>query len=468
METLKDISKNFNELDNIKLGILNIIMDTTKECVVVVDSDGIIAMMSKAYKEFINCDNPEGKYVDDVIENTKLPEILNSGHTEYGEIQQIGNKKVIAMRVPIKYDGKVIGAIGKMIFRDIEELNLLNNKLNRVQQEVEFYKRELGKERKEKYSFDNIIAISIKSLEAKRICTLLSKTDSTVLLIGESGTGKEIHACAIHNSSKRALGPLVKINCGAIPPSLIETELFGYDEGAFTGAKKGGKKGKFELANGGTIFLDEIGDMAIDMQVRLLRVIQEKEIERVGGSSVKKIDIRIIAATNKNLEEAVKLGKFREDLYYRLNVMKVELPPLRERKEDIEPLSDRLRIKVANRLGIYVEGISKDAINCLYNYNWPGNVRELENIIERSIILLDSNNIIIEPKNLPEGFSLNKIKHDFNEEKSLKNIIEDVEKDVIKACLNRNNWNKNKASKILGISRANLYKKIDAYMLEDV
>ncbi|ACD51974.1 sigma-54-dependent Fis family transcriptional regulator [Clostridium botulinum] len=460
-ENISNLSYNTLNLD-----ILNIIIDTTKECVVVVNKDGIITMMSNCYKEFIKCNNPEGRHVEEIIQNTRLPQILETGKTEYGEMQLINNKEVIAMRVPIKFNETIIGAIGKIIFKDIEELNLLNKKLNRLKKEVEFYKNELGKERNAKYSFDNIIGISKKALEVKRICKLLGKTDSTVLIIGESGTGKELHTCAIHNSSKRALNPLVKINCGAIPQGLIESELFGYDEGAFTGAKKGGKIGKFELANRGTVFLDEIGEMPMDMQVRLLRVIQEKEVERIGGNTVKKIDIRIIAATNIDLEDAVKKGKFRKDLYYRLNVMKVEIPPLRDRKEDIELLSDSLRVKVANKLGIYVEGISKKAIYFLQNYNWPGNIRELENVIERAINLLDSDSIIIEPRHLPEYMVNNKSKIIFHEERTLNDIIQGVEKKEIERCLNKTNWNKNKTSQILGISRANLYKKIQQYNLE--
>ncbi|WP_411167562.1 sigma 54-interacting transcriptional regulator [Clostridium sp. MB05] len=461
-ENLIGITSNVLSLD-----ILNTIMDTTKECVVVVDKDGIITMMSKCYKEFLGYDNPEGKYVEDIIDNTRLPKILKSGNIEYGDVQLIKNKEVIAMRVPIKTNGDITGAIGKIMFKDIEELILLNNKLNRLKNEVEFYKSELGKERSEKYSFDNIIGISKKAIEVKRICKLLGNTDSTVLIVGESGTGKELHSCAIHNSSKRSLGPLVKINCGAIPTNLIESELFGYDDGAFTGAKRGGKIGKFEMADGGTIFLDEIGEMPMDMQVRLLRVIQEKEVERIGGNTVKKIDIRIIAATNIDLEEAVKQGKFRKDLYYRLNVMKVEIHPLRERKEDIEILADSLRVKVANRLGIYVEGISKKAIKILQNYNWPGNIRELENVIERAINLLDSESIIIEPKHLPQEIINNKLKNSFKEERTLSDIIDQVEKRAIERCLKETKWNKNKTAKLLGISRASLYKKIEKYNIEE-
>lgn len=456
-----DLLNTYSSLD-----ILNTIMDTTRECVVVVNKDGIITMMSKCYKDFLGCENPEGRYVEEIIENTRLSIILESGNIEYGDVQTIKGKKVVAMRVPIKNKSTIVGAIGKIMFKDIEELTLLNNKVSTLKNEVEFFKNELGKERISKYSFDNIIGISKKALEVKRICKLLARTDSTVLIVGESGTGKELHASAIHNASKRSLGPFIKINCGAIPHNLIESELFGYDEGAFTGAKKGGKKGKFELANGGTIFLDEIGEMPIDMQVRLLRVIQEKEVERVGGSSLKQIDIRIIAATNINLEEAVQQGRFRMDLYYRLNVMKVEIPPLRERKDDIELLADSLRVKVANKLGVYVEGITKKTIEILKNYNWPGNVRELENVIERAINLLDSEGLIIEPKHLPKAIVKSKYKNTFNEERKLSEIVEGVEKRVITRTLQENNWNKNKTAQLLGISRANLYKKIEKYNIE--
>lgn len=244
---------------------------------------------------------------------------------------------------------------------------------------------------------------------------------------------------------------------------MLESELFGYEDGAFTGAKKGGKKGKFELANGGTIFLDEIGDMPMCMQVKLLRVIQEREVEKVGGNILKKIDVRIIAATNKNLEKLVEKNKFREDLYYRLNVIRINVPSLRERKEDILLISDFLVKKVSDRLGICIKGISKEAKEYLCNYNWPGNIRELENVIERSANLLDSD-FVIKPKHLPKEILKGYIvKAPTKENKYLKDIISEVEKEVICNCLEKNNGNKNKTSKILGISRASLYKKISEY-----
>jgi len=450
------------------IDILNTIMNTLNECIVLVNEMGVITMMSKAYKEFLGCSNPEGKDVRDVIENTKLYEVIKNGNVKIGDIQEINGNKMIAVRVPIKEGNKIIGAVGKVIFKDIGDFYTLSRKLNNLEREIAIYKNELGKERKAKYSIENIIGRSSKIQEVKSIALKVAKTDSNVLITGESGTGKELFAHGIHNASGRYLGPFIEINCAAIPSELFEAELFGYEEGAFTGAKKGGKKGKFELANGGTIFLDEIGDMPMHMQVKLLKVIQDREIERIGGNIIKEIDVRIIAATNRNLENHVKQGKFREDLYYRLNVMRITLPPLRDRKEDISLLANNLRIKIASKLGIYVEGISKEAMTCITKYDWPGNVRELENVIERAIDLLDSD-LIIKTNHLPERltkYKLNKYINYNNDGKYLKDIISEVEKHVILNILNKNNWNKNKTANILGISRAGLYKKIEEYKLK--
>lgn len=456
-------------IDNeIYIDILNTIINALNECLVLVDENGIITMMSKAYKEFLGCSAPEGKDVRDIIENTRLHEIIKNGKAEIGDIQKIRGNKMIAMRVPIKEGDKIIGAVGKVIFKDIGGFHALSKKLNNLEREIQVYKNELGKERKAKYSIENITGNSAKIQEVKSMALKVAKTDSNVLITGETGTGKELFAHGIHNASSRYLGPFVEINCAAIPSELFESELFGYEEGAFTGAKKGGKKGKFELADGGTIFLDEIGDMPMYMQVKLLKVIQDRKIERVGGNTIKKINVRIIAATNRKLEDSVKEGTFREDLYYRLNVMRINLPPLRERKEDIPLLANSLRIKIASQLGIYVEGISNEAVNCLMSYNWPGNVRELENIIERAVDLLDSD-LVIKVDHLPERLTGSKFKNYKNygdTGDSLKDIVSEVEKHVIGKCLNRNHWNKNRTAGILGISRAALYKKIREYNLK--
>lgn len=465
MEDIKDHL--YDGKNDIYMDVLNTVLDSVNEWVVVVDKDAKITMMSRAYKEFFGDHSPEGKHVTEVIENTRMHEVVKSGNTMIGDVQYVGLNRMIAMRVPIKKNGVVIGAVGKVMFKDVNDYYSLGKQLTKLERELEYYKNELEGERAAKYFFSDIIGDSEENAKVKGIAMRAAKTGSNVLIIGESGTGKELLAHAIHNASPRRKGPFVKINCAAIPEELIESELFGYEEGAFTGAKKNGKKGKFELANQGTILLDEIGDMPLSSQGKLLRVIQEREIEKLGGNVVKEIDVRVISSTNKNLKKAIEERKFREDLYYRLNVIGINVPPLRKRKEDIEDLANILKGKVADKLGIYVEGISKEAMKRLKEYDWPGNIRELENAIERSINMLDSD-IYIEEKHLPEKLIKKKnqyIRDDKRE--TLKDIIAEVEKEVINDCLKKVNWNKNKAAKILGISRVGLYKKIEYYNLVD-
>ncbi|MCT4621248.1 MAG: sigma 54-interacting transcriptional regulator [Marinisporobacter sp.] len=462
----RKMSKEMDQ-DKVYIEILNTILDTANEWVTVVDEEGIITMMSKAYKKFLNIQDPEGRHVTEVVENTRLHVVLETGVMEIGEIQEIKNKRMISMRIPIKKDGEIIGAVGKVMFKDIRDFQMLGKKISKLEKELAYYKSELNKERTAKYSFQDLVGESPSMSVVKDMAMKVAKTSSNVLITGESGTGKELFAHSIHNASNRYLGPFVKINCAAIPAELLESELFGYEDGAFTGAKKGGKEGKFELANGGTILLDEIGDMPMTMQAKLLRVLQEKEVERLGGNVIRKIDVRIISSTNKDLESLVEKGKFREDLFYRLNVMAIKIPPLRERKEDIEALSNELKMKLSNRLDIYVEGISQKSIEILKKYDWPGNVRELENVIERAINLLDSD-LIIKSKHLPKRLTKNSQKIYPTEKKSLKGIIEEMEKDMITASLKANDGNKYQTAKSLGISRVGLYKKLKRYGIEDI
>jgi len=459
------IMSNKLEEDEIYINIVNTLLNTFNEWMVVVDEDAKIVMMSKGYKEFIGDMHPEGKHVRDVIENTRMDIILQTGEKEFGDIQRIGENKMIAMRMPLLKEGKIYGAIGKVVLKDISELDFLNKKLNVLEKEVEYYKSELGKERTAKYSFDNIAGISSKINDVKRIAQRATKTNSNVLITGESGTGKELFAHAIHSDSERRLGPFVKINCAAIPAELLESELFGYEEGAFTGARKGGKKGKFLLADRGTIFLDEIGDMPLKMQAKLLRVIQEKEIESVGGNKILELDVRVITATNRDIEKMVDEGTFREDLYYRLNVVRLRLPSLRERKEDIEIIARNLMKKVENRLGVHVEGISAEALKHLVAYDWPGNARELENIIERALNMLESD-LQIRPEHLPQKLIANNARIYACPDGHLKEILSDIEKEIIKKTLMEHEGNKNKVARILGISRTCLYAKIERYRLE--
>ena len=306
------------------------------------------------------------------------------------------------------------------------------------------------------FSFPNIIG---ESVAMKKVFSLIEKvaaTDSTVLILGESGTGKELIATTIHYQSRRKDKPLIKVNCAALPETLIESELFGHEKGAFTGAVKR-RPGRFELANGGTIFLDEIGDMSLSTQTRLLRVIQEKTFERVGGTDTLSIDVRIITATNRNLEEEEKAGRFREDLYYRLNVIPVVIPPLRERREDIPELVDFALSKCRNRLAKTVR-FSKEAMTALLQYDYPGNVRELENIVERGATLAASD--VIEKDDLPSVIFK---KTESNGSLSLAEVVAGAEKEHIIRTLGLANGNKTKAAELLGISRKTLWEKMNTY-----
>jgi sigma-54 specific flagellar transcriptional regulator A len=320
------------------------------------------------------------------------------------------------------------------------------------------------------------IVIAGKSQAIQRIIELsekLSKANSTVLIMGESGTGKELFAKLIHQKSSRNSKPFIPVNCAAIPSELLESELFGHEKGAFTGATFM-RPGRFELANGGTIFLDEIGDMPLHLQVKLLRVLQERSFERVGGTKPLKVDVRIIAATNRNLEAEVKEGRFREDLYWRLNVVPIVIPPLRERKEDIPVLCDYFVDKFASIFGFKIK-LKQEIMELFLNYNWPGNVRELENLIERLYVLSEGTEIEID--DIPErirfyenAFSRDLIPEELNPFTAgidLNEVLREYEKKLILHALNLHNWVKSRAAKYLNINRTTLIEKMKRLEIKD-
>jgi two-component system nitrogen regulation response regulator NtrX len=288
----------------------------------------------------------------------------------------------------------------------------------------------------------------------------VAPTNGRVLITGETGTGKELVARAIHRNSRRANGPFIKVNCAAIPEELIESELFGHEKGAFTGAIST-KVGKFEQAHGGTLFLDEIGDMSLSTQAKVLRTLQENEIQRVGGGKVIKVDVRVIAATNKDLEKEIREGRFREDLFYRINVIPLHVPPLRERKEDIPLLTDHFIRQFCRENGKRLKSISPEALKLLQRYDWPGNVRELRNIIERLIIMVEGDEISAE--DVASAISVRK--GISTEGKSLREIVSEYEKRLILEALERNNWNISKTARELKMDRANLHRKLRGWKL---
>lgn len=341
--------KRFPKIDEASL--LETMLAAPDELIVVVNKNGYIENMSQAYGDFlgIQVQNAIGRHVTEVIENTRMDIVVKTGVPETGETQDIHGEKMIATRIPIRKNGMVIGAYGRVLVRNTRELHMLHDKLSSIEMELNMYKRTFEKINTAKYTVDDIIGDCSIMQDLKDSVRKVAKTNSNVLIMGESGTGKELFAHSIHAGSMRRKAPFVCVNCGSIPEQLIESELFGYEEGAFTGARKGGKIGLFPAAHGGTIFLDEIGELPLSMQVRLLRVLQDREIQRVGSNVREKVNVRVVAATNRNLYQMVKKGEFRSDLYYRLNVVTLHLPLLRERKEDLPLLIQMILSKISKR-----------------------------------------------------------------------------------------------------------------------
>ncbi|NLX61951.1 MAG: sigma 54-interacting transcriptional regulator [Tissierellia bacterium] len=444
--------------------LLKTVMETTDDAIVYVDRKGYIRLFNQAYADFlgIRIEDAIGKHVTEVIENTRMHIVVETGIAEYEDVQKIKGKKMIATRIPVFVNGEVVGAVGKVLFKDINELKYLYKKVSKIEKELKLYKNEFNMTNRPKYNLKDIIGESKEILRLKEFTKKIAKSNSNVLILGESGTEKELFAHAIHNNSSRAKYPFIKVNCGAIPYELLESELFGYEEGSFTGAKRGGKIGKIKAADGGTIFLDEIGDLPLSMQVKLLRFIQDKEIEKIGSIHSEEVDVRIVAATNKNLEEMINMGLFRLDLYYRLSVVTLRIPPLRGRKEDIPILSKYLIDKISKKNNIKVDGISEDALEYLKKYDWPGNVRDLENIIERAVNVLDGETIITS-KHLPSkirGIMKNKVVRE------LKEVIEEAERQAIIDSLIICKGNRTLAAETLGISRTSLYEKMAKYNIK--
>ncbi|MCA0385124.1 MAG: sigma 54-interacting transcriptional regulator [Firmicutes bacterium] len=462
------------EMENLKDDLfikrLHQIFDPISVPIILVNKETEVVMINESFAEYLGHPRSEiiGKKVEEVDPNTRFPYVIKNKQPEFAHKHKFTNgHTALVHRIPVlDDDGEVAFGFGMVIFDDLKKLQEVLEKNKLLEGKLHIYQEELKNMRGAKYSWKSIIGNSVLMQEVKHMAAKAAKTDSNVLICGESGTGKELFAHAIHNDSRRFDGPFIKINCAAIPKDLLESELFGYEEGAFTGAKKQGKVGKFELANGGTIFLDEIGDMPLDMQVKILRVLQEKEVERIGGNKTIPINCRIIAATNRNLVERIKENEFREDLYYRLNVVNIEVPPLRARKEDVEILTLKLMEKLSNALGKYVSAITVDALDSLKSYNWPGNIRELENIVERAINMTEGETI--ELQHLPT-FIIAEQHYEQREVTtltSLKHAVEEVEKATIIKCLKAVHYNKLKAAKILGISRTSLYEKIEKFGID--
>ena len=443
------------------------ILENISDAVMINDADTMIVYVNRAYEVILGtpAEKAIGKKLRDIEPNAVAIKVTETGKPSHNIVDYLRTLRIhtVGMSFPIYHEHKISGTVS--IFNDVSEIERLTKELQRTREINEYFQRELEKQHLPQ-SFSEYIHSNKNIKDVLLLASKVAKTDATVLIRGESGVGKEVLARAIYKESKRNKMPFIKVNCASIPENLLESELFGFEDGAFTGAKRGGKIGKFELAQGGTIFLDEIGDMTFSMQAKILRVLQEREIERVGGTKTVPLDVRVIAATNKNLEEMIEQETFRSDLYYRLNVVPLNIPPLRERKDDIILLSRNILEKLNKNNGDTLS-LSSDVIKILQKYNWPGNIRELQNILEHANIVRASNQIEVQdfPKYMiPDEYKLEvKRLATFN----LKLNIEMMEKELIKEALLRNNNNKSKAISELGISRRAFYEKLSKYMLNE-
>lgn len=446
-----------------------LILDSIYNGVLITDSKGYVLYMNRPYGEFLGMDPAVqvGRHCTEVLEHSRMHIVGRTGKAEINDTQWINGQNMVVQRIPIRKNGKVVAVYGQVMFKNAREVGDLAARLSLLQSKVEMYEQELINLRSTRYTFDSIVGSTPQITELKKTAQRAAKSDFPVLLSGESGTGKEVFAQAIHQASPRRMYPFVRINCAAIPRDLLEAELFGYAGGAFTGASPKGKPGKFELANRGTVFLDEIGELPMEMQPKLLQVLEEKEFERVGGTTLIKSDFRIIAATNQDLGKMMSENCFRCDLYYRLNVIPIHIPPLRERKEDIGELARHILGQLAREVGISPTVLSEEAEKALRQYHWPGNIRELVHVLERILSCMQKE--IITEAHLPCHIKESRKKQapNLSRPTDLKGILHKTEKDLVLKAIRDTGGNKAKAARRLGIHRTHLYKKLKKYGLAD-
>ncbi len=424
----------------------NVIVNSILDGLLVTDGDGKITLINQRAQEILRSPGNKllGVHIKDLFSET-LMSYLGKKQSQVINIQDditINNEK-IKCTVTCRHI---------MTNRNYNRLVIVINEIARVKKLVDKMITHNAR-----HTFADIIGNDYRFCETLGLAKTVAPKECNVLLLGESGTGKDMFAHAIHNASTRRLGPFVAINCGAIPKELIGSELFGYSGGAFTGASKGGKMGKFELAEGGTLFLDEIGEMPAEQQRTLLRVLEDRNISRLGSQRLIPVDVRIIAATNKDLGNEVRNGTFRQDLFYRLNVFSITMIPLRERKSDIKPLVKAFLSESCQKMGGNLINIPEDVWELLHNYDWPGNIRELNNVLERALILSDGKNISCQLFNLPSKSNLSIQEHPSN---PIRRNLQQYEADLLKNLLKRNEWNISKASLELGVSRTTVYRKM--------
>jgi len=463
---LKDEAVSVNNI------LFKTILNNAYEGIIIVDRNGIIQYSNQRHDKLFGLIHEKiiGKPFSILSNYQGFHEVLQTGNPVVGDVVKILNREIVVNVMPIKSNNnKILGAIGFVLFKDVNEIEEIFQKVAKLEGQIEYYKKQLI-DVCSRYTINSIIGESEK-IRALRVNVLRASRNSfPVLLVGESGTGKELIAHSIHYASGRKNGPFIRVNCSAIPESLLEAELFGYEPGAFTGASKKGKPGKFELAENGTIFLDEIGDMSIQMQSKILRVLYEKELDRIGSMKPSiPTNFRLITATNKKIEDLLSKGEFRHDLYYRLNVIRIELPSLREYLEDIPLLTYHFLKQLVNESGIQQNiGITNEAIELLKHYDYPGNVRELKNILAQAINICDGKKITKEIINsiLLDLMGEKGNSHSSSGRETLREFVSNAEKIAILDALKKSGGNLKQASHLLGIHRTVLYRKIKKYRIE--
>lgn len=445
---------------------------------IAIDCNLRITWINQSYAALLGLESQEaviGKPIREVIPKTRLPEVIESGRPLLLDIMEHENQQLVVTRLPFfDEQGQVIGVVAFVLYDDLEPLTPLVSKFRRLHQDLVAARRALARHtRGTRYSLADFVGASPAALEVKRRARLAAGRDTAVLLLGETGTGKEVLAQAIHTLSARAQHPFVGVNVAAVPESLLEAEFFGVAPGAYTGASRRTREGKFHLANNGTLFLDEVGDMPLPLQAKLLRVLQEGEVESLGSNKVQPVNVRVIAATSRNLEAMMEQGEFRSDLYYRLNVLEIPIPPLRDRLQDLGVLCEALLEDLCRGLDMRAE-ITDDAVAVLSGYNWPGNIRELGNVLERILTLREESGVInaedvasllphaapkplrqTTPRNTGASSTL-----DPQAVPSLARVLEEAEREAIEAALVATQGNRSKAARLLGISRSVFYQKL--------
>jgi len=448
--------------------LLDALLENPHESQILVDREGIIRFISTHTEEFyeMSQEDAAGRHILEMNPESLLPRVIETGRAEVGRVMKMGGKERIVARIPLKdRSGRIVGAVGKLMFWHMNKVKDLVRQVEILEDRLDYYQKELQAIYSDWFALERVVGESPAMRQAKAVAAQAATSDLPLLITGETGTGKEIFAHAVHQLGPRRNKPFVKVNCAAIPQELFESEMFGYEAGAFTGANRKGKPGKFELADGGTIFLDEVGDLPLPMQVKLLRVIQERTVERLGGTRTLSLDFRVIAATNRDLKALIRKGLFRQDLYYRLNIFHLETPPLRSIPEDIRRIAYHVLSEIGKERKIRIGPITPEAMSRLMSFPWPGNVRELRNVLERSVAAAGEGPL--KEGHLPMDLleEAPGVMHHESRPGPLRKEMGLAERRIIEQALRHAKGNRSEAARILGIHRTGLYQKMRAHGL---